>query len=185
MDIEAALVRAVAPSDLADAIIGDLHESRAALAQTLGDAKALATCRNDVLRSLLSLLRCSASRTLADNWAFALASAAATCALCVATISLWGHIGLGGSVFHLLRLAIIGIVLGCIPRASTLSCIFLLLLIGVSDLTIDARETASGWHVIAEAKNYFLVLQDGITVASLLIILRIVGLIRTFTSRTG
>jgi hypothetical protein len=170
MDIEAALVRAIAPSDLADAIIGDLHERRRALAQTLGDAKALAACRSDLLRSLISLLAYSASRTLADNWVFALASAAVTCALCVATIPLWGHIGLGGAGYHLLRLAIIGLVLGCIPRASTLSCLFLLLLIGIADWAIGARET------------YQLLLQDGVTMASMLIVLQLVRLIRTSKS---
>jgi hypothetical protein len=185
MNIEVALVRAIAPSDLADTIIGDLHESHAALAETLGDAKALATCRGDVLRSLPSLLTYSASRVLADNWVFALASAAVTCALCVATIPLWGHIGLGGAGYHLLRLAIIGLVLGCIPRASTLSCIFLLLLIGVSDWTIDALETGSGWHVLARKTTYFLVLQDGVIMASMLIVLQIVRLIRISSSRIG
>jgi hypothetical protein len=167
MNIEAALVRAIAPPDLADAIVGDLHERRAALAQTLGDPKALAACRSDILRSLLSLLVYGASRALADNWVFALAAAAVTCALCVATIPLWGHIGMGGVGYHVLRLALIGLVLGCMPRASTLSCAFLLLLIGVSDWAMGARDT------------YFLVLQDGIIMASMLIVLRLITLIRT------
>jgi hypothetical protein len=181
MNIEAALVRAIAAPDLADAIIGDLHESHAALAQTLGDAKALATCRRNVLRSLLSLLTYNASRALADNWAFALAAAAVTCAWCFATIPLWGHIGLKGPGFHLLRLAIIGLTLGCIPRASTLSCIFLLLLIGASDWTLDVHETASVWYVLPE-HTYILVLQDGITIASMLVILHVVRFIRSFSS---
>jgi hypothetical protein len=183
MDIEASLVRAFAPSDLADAIIGDLHERRAALAQTLGEAKALAACRSDVLRSLLSLLACGASRALADNWLFALAAAAVTCASCVATIPLWGHIGMGGEGYHLLRLALIGLVLGCIPRASTLSCAFLLLLIGISDWAIFARETANGLHALAEARLYLLLLQDGAAMASMLVVLRLFRLIRASFSR--
>jgi hypothetical protein len=77
--------------------------------------------RSDVLRSLLSLLTYGASRALADNWVFALACAAVTCALCVATIPLWGHIGKGGAGYHLLRLAIIGLVLGCIPPRVNMS----------------------------------------------------------------
>jgi len=167
MDIETALVRAIAPSDLADAIVGDLHERRAALVQTHGEAKAWAICRSDILRSLLPLLACSASRALADNWAFALASAAVTCALCFATIPLWDLLGMGGIGYHILRLAIIGLVLGSIPRASTMSCLFLLLLIGVADWAIGAHET------------YFLLVQDGTAMASMLIALRLVKMIRT------
>lgn len=173
MEIEAALVRAVAPSDLADAIIGDLHERRAALARTLGDDKALATCRSDALRSFFSLLAHNALRSLSDNWIFALMSAAVTCAVCVATIPLWGHIGMGGAGYHVLRLAIIGLVLGSIPRASVLSCVFLLLLIGVSDWAMGARETT------------FLVLQDGIILVSMLVALRLMRLIRTVFFRVG
>lgn len=155
IDIEAALVRAIAPPGLADAIIGDLYERRS-----------LAAHRNDVLRSLVSLLAYNASRALADNWAFALASAALTWAWCVATIPLWGHIGMGGEGYHLLRLAIIGLVLGRIPRASTLSCTFLLLLIGVSDWAIHARDTI------------FLLTQDGIAMGSMLMVLRLLRVIR-------
>ena len=179
MEIETALVRAFAPSDLADAIVGDLYERRAALAQTLGDAEAAAVCRNDALRSLFSLLTCSASRALADDWLFALAAAAVTCALCVAAIPLWGQIGMGGEGYHVLRLALIGLVLGCIPRASALSCAFLLLLIGASDWAIDARQTASGWYAFTDVKNYLLVLQDGIVMASALLILRLGKFVRT------
>jgi hypothetical protein len=184
LDVEAALVRAVAPSDRADAISGDLHERRAALALAVGDAKALTICRGDVLRSLRSLLAYNVSRALADNWAFALAWAAGTCALCVATIPLWGHIGMGGTGYHLLRLAIIGLVLGCIPRASTLSCFFLLLLIGISDWAIDARETANYWYALTDARIHFLLLQDGLSMASMLILLRLVKSIRTRASRS-
>lgn len=173
MGIEAALVRAIAPSDLADAIVGDLHERYTALAQNLGEAKAQAACRGDVLRSLLPLLACNASRALADNWAFALAAAAVTCALCVAAIPLWAHIGMGGTGYHLLRLAFIGLVLGCIPRASSLSCVFLLLLIGACDWGMAARETAN------------LLLQDGAAMASVLAVLRAVRLVRASFSRVG
>ncbi len=167
MDIETALVRAIAPPDLADAIIGDLHERRAVLAQTQGEGKARAVRRSDALRSLLPLLACSTSRALADNWLFALACAAATCALCFATITFWNHVGMGGVGYHLLRLAIIGLILGSISRASTLSCLFLLLLIGFADWVIGAHET------------YSLLLQDGAAMASMLIVLRLGRLIRT------
>ena len=74
---------------------------------------------------------------------------------------------MGGVGYHVLRLALIGLVLGRMPRASTLSCAFLLLLIGVSDWAMGARDT------------YFLVLQDGIIMASMLIVLRLIRLIRT------
>ena len=172
IDLEVALIRALAPSDLAEAIIGDLHERRAALAQTLGDSKALAASRSDVVRSLFSLLAYGASRSLADNWVFALACAAVTCALCVATIPLWNQIGFGGAGYHVLRLAIIGLVLGCIPRASTLSCAFLLLLIGAADWAIDVHETAVAWRVLS------LVLQDGIAMGAMLAMLSLVRLLR-------
>ena len=167
MTVAAALVRAIAPSDLADAIVGDLHERRAALVQTRGEVQASASCRSDILRSLLPLLACGASRALADNWVFALAAAAVTCAGCFATIPLWDHLGLGGTGYHLLRLAVIGLILGCIPRASALSCLFLLALIAAADWTIGAH------HV------YFLLLQDGAAMTSVLVAVRTVRYIRT------
>ncbi len=177
LNIEIALVRAIAPPHLADAIIGDLHESRATLARTRGDDGALVAYRNDLLRSLLSLLAYGASRTLANNWGFALVSAAVTCALCVATIPLWDHIGLGGAGYHLLRLALIGLVLGCIPRASTLSCLFLLLLIAVSDFMIEARAATNGLHALGQ--TFTLVLQDGIIMGAMLIALHSIRVMRT------
>ncbi len=173
LDVATALVRAAAPAGLADAIAGDLHERRAALAQTAGAAAALAAYRRDVLRSLASLIAYGASRALADNWAFALAAAAATCALCVATIPLWGHIGMGGAGYHLLRLAAIGLVLGCIPRASALSCIFLLFLIAFADWAMGARGTLS------------LVLQDGAALAATLAALQVGKVLRTMRARPG
>jgi hypothetical protein len=173
MNIEAALVRAIAPSDLAEAVVGDLHELRTARTQALGDAKAAAARRSDVLRSLLSLLAYNFSRAFEENWFFALVAASVTCAACVATIPLWGHIGMGGAGYHLLRLALIGLVLGCIPRASTLSCAFLLLLIGISDCAMRAHDT------------YFLVLQDGTIMASVLVVLRLVRLVRISLSKAG
>jgi hypothetical protein len=185
MDVEAALVRAFAPPGLADAIVGDLHERRAALARTVGEAKALAACRSDVLRSLLSLVAYGASRALADNWLFALAAAAVTCAFCVATIPLWEHVGMGGAGYHLLRLALIGLVLGCIPRASALSCAFLLVMIGVSDWAIFAREAGNGLQALAETRLYFFLLQDGIAMATMLAVLRLLKLVRVSFSRIG
>ena len=138
-----------------------------------GVAKAQAACRIDVLRSLVALLAYNASRALADNGAFAFAAAAVTCALCVATIPLWGHIGMGGAGYHLLRLALIGLVLGCIPRASTLSCAFLLLLIGIADCAMGARDTTA------------LLLQDGATMASMLVVLRLVRAARGHRASPG
>ena len=166
-ELEAALVRAFAPADLADAILGDLHERRAMLAEQLGDAEASAACRSDVWRSLVALLVYGGSRTLADNGVCAFVCAAVTCALCVVTIPLWGHIGMGGAGYHLLRLAVIGLVLGSIPRASTLSCALLLVLIGACDWAMNAHDTS------------FLVLQDGVVMASMLALLRLVRTIRT------
>jgi hypothetical protein len=167
IDIEAALVRAIAPSELADAIIGDLYERRVALARILGDAKASDVCRADVLRSLPTLVTYSASRTFSDNWTFALAAAAVTCAFCVATIPLWSHIGMGGGGYHLVRLAIIGLILGSIPRASSLSCLFLIVLIGIADRAMDAHNI------------YRLLLEDGVAMASMLVALLLVSFVRT------
>ncbi len=182
LPVEIALVRAIAPPHLADAIIGDLHESRAT-ARTGGDDRALATCRGDLVRSLPSLLAYGAAQTLADNWRFALVSAAVTCALCLATLPLWDHIGFGGAGYHLVRLALIGLVLGCVPRASTLSCIFLLVLIGVSDFTIYAHETANALHAIAQTLT--LVVQDGIMLGSMLVVLQSIRVMRTLLRTLG
>jgi len=184
-DIAATLVRAIARPDLADAIIGDLHERRAMLATTLGEAKASRICRSDVMRSLFALLAYGASRTLADDWLVSFVCAAVTCAFCVATIPLWGHLGMGGAGYHVLRLAIIGLVLGCIPRAATLSCIFLTLLIAVSDWTIDTRETGNGWRVLTEGHIYALVLQDALIMATMLVVLQVIRSIRALSSRLG
>lgn len=172
-DIEAAVLRAVAPAHLADAILGDLCERRALLVQTLGEEKALAVCRADALRSLPSLALHAASQALTDNWIVALTAAAVTWALCVAAIPFWPSIGFGGTGYHVLRLAVIGLTLGCIPRASTLSCAFLLLLIGISNGAIDARATDSGWHVLSGTQLYAGLLLDGAAMASMLIALRV------------
>jgi hypothetical protein len=176
--IEALLVRAIAPAHLADAIVGDLCERRLTLAQTLGEARAMAVCRADALRSLPSLATYSASRSLAENWMVALITSAVICALCVAAIPLWDHIGLGSMGYHVLRLALIGLILGCIPRASTLSCAFLLLMIGVTDCVIDARDLGIGWRALSEAHLYFGLFVDGVAMASTLTALRLVKLIR-------
>ena len=84
-----------------------------------------------------------------------------------------------------MRLAIIGVVLGCIPRASTLSCFFLVWLILIADWTIDARQTASGWHVLAAGSTYVLVLQDGIIMTAMLVAVHIVRMLRTSSSKLG
>lgn len=181
MDVEAALVHAIAPRHLADAIIGDLCERRAALAQTLGDERALAVYRADALRSLPSLAANCAAQALTDNWLFALGAAAVIWALCVAAIPLWDQVGLGGVGYHVLRLAVIGLFLGCMPRASTLSCAFLLVLIGISNCAIDARETTGVWRVLSENTYYFGLLLDGAAMASMLIVLRIARIVRALT----
>lgn len=176
MDVDALLVRAVAPAHLADAIIGDLSERRTALAQTHGHLRARAICRAEALRSLPSLATHNALRSLEDNWRIALVAAAAICALCVVTIPLWDQIGMGGAAYHVLRLAIIGLVLGCIPRASTLSCAFLLLLIAITNGVIDARELDVGWRVFSNAHLYVGLFVDGAAMASALLALRITQL---------
>lgn len=181
IDIEAALVHAIAPGHLADAIIGDLCERRTALAKTLGDEKASAVYRADALRSLPSLAVHGAAQALTDNWIFALAAAAVIWALCVAAIPLWDHIGLGGVGYHVLRLAVIGLLLGRIPRASTLSCVFLLALIGISNCAIDAHETNSVWRVLSGNSYYFGLLLDGAAMASMLIVLRAARIVRALT----
>lgn len=179
IDVESALVHAVAPRHLADAIVGDLRERRARLARTLGNKKAAAAYRADALRSLPSLAASSAAQALCDNWIFALAAASVIWALCVAAIPLWDRVGLGGAGYHVLRLAIIGLVLGCMPRASALSCAFLLALIGISNCAIDAREADSVWRVFSENTYYCGLLLDGAAMASMLVALRIARVVRT------
>jgi hypothetical protein len=178
MDVEAALVHAVAPRHLADAIVGDLCERRAALARTLGEKKASAVYRADAFRSLPSLAVSSAGQALTDNWIFALAAAALIWALCVAAIPVWDQVGLGGVGYHVLRLAGIGLILGGTRRASTLSCAFLLVLIGISNCAIDAREAGSVWGVLSESTYYCGLLLDGAAMASMLIALRIARVVR-------
>lgn len=174
MQLETMLVRAVAPAHLADAVIGDLHERRAALAESMGAARAGAICRAEALRSLPPLAACAASRALTENWLTASTVAAVICALCIAAIPLWDRIGFGGPVYHVLRLALIGLILGSIPRASSLSFAFLLLLIGISDGVIDAYQLGLGWRVLGDAGLYAGLFVDGAAMASTLIILRIV-----------
>lgn len=178
MDVEAALVHAIAPRHLADAIVGDLCERRATLAQTQGYERALAVYRADALRSLPSLAANCAAQALADNWIFALSAAAAIWVLCVAAIPLWDHIGFGGVGYHVLRLALIGLFLGCMPRASTLSCAFLLALIALSNCAIDAREAGSVARVLSENDYYFGLLLDGAAMTFMLVVLRIARIAR-------
>lgn len=177
MDLEALLLRAIAPAHLADAIIGDLCERRAALTESLGETRALAVCRAEALRSLPSLMAYRASQSFSDNWMVALPVAAVICALCVVTIPFWDHVGMGGG-YHVLRLFVIGLILGCIPRASTLSFTFLLLLIGISDSVIDARELDAGWHVLTDSNLYQGLLIDAASMAAALTALRVAMSIR-------
>jgi hypothetical protein len=173
MDLEALLLRAIAPAHLADPIIGDLYERHAALAQTLGEARALAVCRAEALRSLPSLAAYRAWQALADNWIVALPAAAIICASCVIAIPFWDHVGMGGGWYHLLRLFVIGLILGCIPRASTLSVAFLLLLIGISNSVIDARELNAGWRVLVDSSLYRGLSIDAAAMAAALTALRV------------
>ena len=178
MDIEKTLLRAFAPPHLADAIVGDMIERRTILSRTLGEKRAVAVCRADALRSLPSLALHAAWQILSDNWTVALTAAALTDALCIALIPFWDRIGFGGAAYHVLRLAIIGLALGCIPRASSLSCALLLLLIGISNCAIDARETGSVWHVLAGTHLYAGLLLDGAALASMLVALRVMRVVR-------
>lgn len=164
--LEALLLRAVAPPHLADAVIGDLCERRAALAQTLGEARALAVYRAEALRSIPSLAAHRALQSLADNSTIALPVAAIICALCVALIPFWSHFGMEGGVYHILRLFAIGLVLGRMLRASSLSFVFLLLLIGISDAAIDARQFDVGWQVLTDSELYRTLLIDGVAMAA-------------------
>lgn len=76
----------------------------------------------------------------------------------------------------------IGLILGRIPRASSLSCASLLLMIGVSNCAIDARESGSVWRVLSGSELYYGLLVDGAAMASMLLLLRIVKLIRALWS---
>lgn len=168
MGLETLFVRALAPAHLADAIVGDLYERKAALAQTLGEARALAVCRAEALRSLPSLAAYRAAQSFLDDWTVALPVAAVICALCVATIPFWEHLGMGSGGYHVLRLFVIGLILGSIPRTSGLSFVFLLLLIGISDGVIDARKADAGWHVFTDASLYRTLWIDAISMAAAL-----------------
>jgi hypothetical protein len=182
MDIEAALLGLIAPAHLADPIIGDLRERRAALEQTVGVKKASAIYRSDAIRSLPSLAVHSARQVLEENWTFALAAAAVIWALCIAAIPIWDRLGFGGFGYHVVRLAMIGLILGRIPRASSLSCAFLLLLIGLSNCAIDTRQSGSVWHVLSGTELYYGLLVDGAAMASMLLMLRIAKFVRFLRS---
>jgi hypothetical protein len=108
----------------------------------------------------------------------ALSVAAVICASCVATIPFWDHLGMGGGVYHVLRLFVIGLVLGCMPRTASLSFAFLLLLIGVSDAVIDARQLGIDWHVLADANLYRGLAIDATSMAAALGSLHVVRSIR-------
>lgn len=178
MNVETLLVRTFAPAHLADAIVGDLCERRAALTQTLGEARAIAVCRAETLRSLLPLATYRAAQSLSDDWMVALPVAAIVCASCVATIPFWEHLGMGGGVYHVLRLIVIGLILGCVPRTSTLSFAFLMLLIGISDGVLDARKFDIGWRVLGDSDLYRLLWIDAISMAAGLAPLRVLASIR-------
>ena len=178
MEIEALLLRACAPQHLADAIAGDLYERRAALAQSLGETRALAACRAELLRSLPPLIAYRASQSLAENWAVALPVSAAICALCLVTIPFWNHLGMGGGIYHVLRLVAIGLGLACIPRASTLAFAFLIVLIGVSDGVIDASEFGGYWQALTHSNLYQALLVDAVSMAAAIATVRAVSLTR-------
>jgi hypothetical protein len=119
----------------------------------------------------------NASVTLATNWAIAVVAAVPICVACYATIPLWDQIGLGGPLWHLARLALIGLTLGSFPRASALSCAFLLLMIGAGNWSIDAREIG-GWHVFAQSYYYAGLIVDGAAMAASLIFLGALRFVR-------
>lgn len=85
--------------------------------------------------------------------ASALPVAAIICALCLVSIPFWNHLGMGGGVYHVLRLFLIGLVLGRVPRASTFAFASLLLLIGISDAAIDAHQFGIPW-VLTDSDLY-------------------------------
>lgn len=167
-DIEALLLRIAAPAHLADAIVGDLYERRAELARSRGYARARAVTRAEALRSLPSLMLYRAWLALAGDWMVALPVAAIICAVCVVTIPLWDHLGMGSGVFHMLRLFVIGLILGCIPRASVLGFAFLLLLIGISDGALDARQFDSAWQLLTDSSLYRALSTDAAAMAAAL-----------------
>ena len=91
---------------------------------------------------------------------------------------MWGPIGLGAPVYHVLRLVLIGLILGCIPRASAFSCALLLALIAASNLVIDARQAESVVRVLSQDAYYRTLLIDGTAMGCSLLALRLLGLIR-------
>lgn len=158
-----AIVHAIAPPHLAEPIIGDLRER---------------PCTRDALHTLLSLAAYGVQRAIIENWTVALTAAVVTCALCDAAIPMWGPIGLGAPVYHVLRLVLIGLILGCIPRASAFSCALLLALIAASNLVIDARQAESVVRVLSQDAYYRTLLIDGTAMGCSLLALRLLGLIR-------
>ena len=177
IDLTGTLVRMVAPVHLADAILGDLQERRRTLAQSIGAERAHATYLRDALHSVPALAVHNATIILASNWAIAAVAAVPICVACYATIPLWDQIGLGGPLWHVARLALIGLTLGSFPRASTLSCAFLLLMIAVGNWSIDAREIG-GWHVFTQSYYYAGLLVDGTAMAASLMFLRALRFVR-------
>jgi hypothetical protein len=125
IDLQALVVRLAAPEHLADAIIGDVRERNAG--------------PGEVLRSLPPLIGYRASEMASENWTVALPLAVIICAVCLITIPFWSHLGMAEGWYHISRLFVIGLVLGCIPRASSLSCALLLVLIGAADAAIGAH----------------------------------------------
>jgi uncharacterized protein YqgC (DUF456 family) len=158
MDLEALLVRALAPAHLAESVLGDLRERKGS---------------GDLVRSLWPLAVYRVSQSFANNWVFALAVAGVICALCDATIPVWKYLGMAGGNAHVVRLAVIGCILGGLSRASTLGFIFLMLLIAVSDGIIDARQFDAGWRVVTDPTLYQGLLVDAAAMIAGLFALRL------------
>jgi hypothetical protein len=105
IDLEELLVRLAAPEHLADAIIGDVRERNAG--------------PSEVLRSLPPLIAYRCAEAINKNWTVAAPLAVFICAACLITIPLWKHLGMAEGWYHVSRLFLIGLVLACIPRASS------------------------------------------------------------------
>lgn len=184
MDIESVLILAVAPEQLVDAIIGDMRERRAALAQTLGEGRARATYRNDALRSVPPLAVQTAARLFASDWMFALGAAIVALAILVGAgltfggIPLWGHFVLTGVGYRMFNAAIAASILCCIPRLGVPSCAFLLVLTGIFNVVSGAATPGVGWHIITSDWIYRNLLYDGIGIASAAVVVGLLKLIR-------
>jgi hypothetical protein len=124
------------------------------------------------------------SLTLASDWPVALAAAAPICIFCYATIPLWQSLGFAGAGYHALRLIVIGLVLGSVPRASLLGCTFLLLMIAAGNFSIDARAT-DAWTVLDGRAFYSGLIFDGAAMATSLVLIQLARIAAKVSRRFG